>query len=62
MNNLAMTLAGQGDWEGAEALLAAALDGQRRLLGEAHPNTVLVAENLAQVRARLDRKKSRLGS
>jgi Tetratricopeptide repeat len=47
MVNLASTLSAQGDLSGARMLKEQALEGSRQLLGEAHPDTLLMMNNLA---------------
>jgi tetratricopeptide (TPR) repeat protein len=47
MNNLALTLRGQGDLEGARDLHEQALDAYRRVLGDGHLHTLGSMNNLA---------------
>jgi tetratricopeptide (TPR) repeat protein len=53
-NSLGSLLFILGRHEEAEALLVEALEGYRRLRGAEHPETVVVAANLASVRGTLD--------
>lgn len=50
LNNLAFLLRERGDYVGADSLYAEALDITSEVFGRGHPNTVLVARNLAGVR------------
>ncbi len=47
MNNLALTLGGQGDLAGARALQEKVLEVRRRVLGKEHPDTLISMANLA---------------
>jgi hypothetical protein len=47
VNNLALLLQAKGDLAAAEPLYRRALEGYRRVLGEEHPSTKIVAENHA---------------
>ena len=52
-NNLATTLFNQGKYVEAERMLQAALASLQRVLGPAHPNTLVIARSLERVRARI---------
>ena len=47
MNDLALTLRGQGELGGARELLGQVLEGRLRVLGEEHPDTLMSMYNLA---------------
>ena len=53
MNNLGMTLANLGDLHDARDLLAQAVTGRRRVLGDDHPDTLGSMNNLTTVRHEL---------
>ena len=49
MHNLASIYLAQGEMEGAKGLQMRALEGARQVLGNEHPNTLTVMENLADI-------------
>ena len=55
MNNLASTYLEQGRWEEAEKLYLQVLEGNTRVLGAEHPDTLLSMANLATLYRRRSR-------
>ena len=56
VSNLAMSLAYQRKHAEAEEMLQAALEVSRRVLGDAHPRTLTLAESLLEVRSAMHAK------
>ncbi|MEA3323612.1 MAG: tetratricopeptide repeat protein [Euryarchaeota archaeon] len=54
MNNLATTLYGQGDLDGARKIQEEVLEIRRRILGEEHRDTSVSAWNLLTTLAKID--------
>ncbi len=61
MNNLANLYKNQGKYEEAEPLYIQALEIVERVLGENHPNTVTIRNNLEDLRAKQQQDDSLLG-
>jgi len=49
INNLAMLLQAQGKLSEAELFYREAINGARKTLGDAHPTTVIIQENLDEL-------------
>ena len=49
VNSLAMVLHDQGKYEAAEAIQQRVVEGHEKVLGKAHPHTILARRNLSSI-------------